>query len=78
MPDEIDAAAERIEAFNAAALKAALTRPAPVRNDTGECRNCGEQVESDRLAAMPHAHHCAGCAAAIEEDRAREKRRGWR
>jgi DnaK suppressor protein len=28
----------------------------------GSCVGCGEPIPEDRLAAVPHARHCAACA----------------
>lgn len=73
--DEIDHATERAEAFNRVALSAVINRPRQ-RGD-GTCKNCRDPIESDRLKVNPLALHCAECASALEEDRARQQRRGW-
>lgn len=75
--DDIDCAAERIEAFNAVALQAVLTRmegPA----SSGICKACGCDIEAERLAANPHARHCRECAAEIEAESRRKHRCGPR
>lgn len=76
MADEADIASERADAFLASVLQR-RQQMAPQPSGDGTCRNCGEDIESDRLTAQPHALHCAECAAAMEEDRARMARRGW-
>lgn len=75
--DDIDCAAERIEAFNSVALQAVLARnlgPA----STGVCRACGAIIEAERLRANPHAHHCRECAADLEAESRRKNRCGPR
>lgn len=75
MADDIDAAAARIEAFNAQALAAVLDRPqAPP--STGFCCDCTEAIELDRLAVNPRARRCAECEADVEAERKLIMRRG--
>lgn len=76
MADDIDTAADRIEAFTARALAAVVDRPqAPL--STGICKDCGEAIEPDRLAVNPRAQRYAECEADVEAERQRAKRRGW-
>lgn len=45
-----------------AAIKAALQR---IDDGTyGECVRCGDDIEAERLALLPHAPLCAACAGA--------------
>lgn len=76
MADDIDAAADRIEAFHQSALAAVVDRPQAPPSD-GICKLCGEAIEPERVRAQPSARYCAECASAVEEDRARAQRRGW-
>jgi RNA polymerase-binding transcription factor DksA len=75
--DDIDCAAERVEAFNAVALKTVLARmEGPVSN--GICRACDSEIEQDRLRANPNAKHCRECADEIEAETRRKNRCGPR
>jgi RNA polymerase-binding transcription factor DksA len=70
--DEIDSAAERIDAFNAVALRAVLTRlDGP--SSSGICQECGTTIEADRLKANPRARHCRECADEIEQESKRAR-----
>ena len=75
--DDIDCAAERIDAFNAVALQAVLSRSSGPTS-TGVCRACGCAIEAERLRATPHARHCKECAAEIEAESRRKNRCGPR
>lgn len=75
--DDIDCAAERIDAFNTVALQAVLARSAGPAS-TGVCRACGSLIEPERLRANPHARHCKDCAAEIEAESRRSHRCGPR
>jgi DnaK suppressor protein len=46
--------------FELAQVDAALRRLAAGRY--GTCTGCGEAIEPQRLAALPHAEHCCRCA----------------
>jgi RNA polymerase-binding transcription factor DksA len=46
--------------FELAQVEAALRRLASGRY--GTCAACGEAIEAERLAAVPHAERCRGCA----------------
>jgi RNA polymerase-binding transcription factor DksA len=70
--DDIDCAAERIEAFRDVALKVVLDRMAGPRS-SGICKTCYEPIEPQRIAVNPHARHCSFCAA--EEERAERQAR---
>lgn len=70
--DEVDFAAESMEAFNHAAIQA-LRERRNVTVSTGFCKSCGEVIEEERLAANPSALHCCDCAAEEEEKRKRAK-----
>lgn len=64
--DDIDCAAERIEAFNSVAIKAVLNRlDGP--SSSGICQECGCTIEEDRLRANPRARHCRECADELEQ-----------
>lgn len=70
--DDIDCAAERIEAFNSVALKAVLTRlDGP--SSSGVCHECGCAIEHERLKANPRARHCRECADDIERESRRAR-----
>jgi RNA polymerase-binding transcription factor DksA len=70
--DDIDCAAERIEAFNSVALRAVLTRmDGP--SSSGICKSCGCAIETDRLKASPSARHCRECADEIEQESRRTR-----
>lgn len=75
--DDIDCAAERIDAFNSLALKAVLARSAGPAS-SGVCRACGALIEQERLRANPNAHHCRDCASEIETESRRRNRCGPR
>ncbi|MBR9973061.1 TraR/DksA C4-type zinc finger protein [Magnetospirillum sulfuroxidans] len=75
--DDIDCAAERIDAFNAVALQAVLARSSGAVS-SGICSACGCDIEADRLRATPHARHCKECAADIEAESRRHNRCGPR
>lgn len=74
MPDDIDEATTRTDAFLAGALAKVLTIPRTI--STGICKLCTEKIEPDRLRANPHARHCRECAGEIEEEMARVKKVG--
>lgn len=70
--DDIDCAAERVEAFNDVALKAVLTRmDGP--SSSGICQACGCTIEAERLKANPRARHCRECADEIEQETRRAR-----
>jgi RNA polymerase-binding transcription factor DksA len=75
--DDIDCAAERVEAFNAVALQSVLSRMAGPAS-SGICQACGSAIEDERLQASPHARHCRECAADIEAETRRKNRCGPR
>ena len=75
--DDIDCAAERIDAFNAVALQAVLARSMGPAS-SGVCSACGSTIEPERLRATPHAKHCKECAAEIEAENRRHSRCGPR
>lgn len=77
--DDIDCAAERVDAFNEGALRAVLQRhPATGPMSSGVCLACGAAIEADRVAANPHARHCRDCADEIEAENRRKRRCGPR
>lgn len=65
MADWIDEAqqldTDRREAALAARRAAPATPPA-----TGICRDCGDPIDPERLAALPHAIRCLDCQLAAE------------
>lgn len=70
--DDIDCAAERIEAFNTVALRAVLTRlDGP--SSSGVCHECGCAIEPERLKANPRARHCRECADQLEQESRRAR-----
>ena len=73
--DEIDAANEQIEIMTKAALRAALDSRG-LSPSNGICRVCSQPIETERLAAVPHAQQCADCAAEEEAERQRTRRVG--
>ena len=75
--DDIDCAAERIDAFNAVALQAVLARSMGPTS-SGVCRACGCTIEPERLRVNPHAKHCKECAAEVEAESRRHNRCGPR
>ena len=75
--DEIDAANERMELLNRAAIQAVLSSQ-PLQPSSGICRTCATQIEPERLQANPFAHTCCDCAAEAEAARQRAKRIGGR
>ncbi len=75
--DDIDCASERVEAFNAVALRAVLDRMAGPAS-SGICQACDSPIEEERLQANPHARHCRECAADIEAEIRRKSRCGPR
>ncbi len=70
MPDEIDQAQHNDEFFRSQALSSHYER---LKNNAGlhcdsaggtgssECIDCGEQIEPNRLRAMPTAARCVAC-----------------
>ena len=75
--DDIDCAAERIDAFNSLALQAVLARASGPAS-TGVCKACGSLIEQERLRANPNARHCRDCACEIEAESRRHNRCGPR
>ncbi|CAA6606295.1 conserved hypothetical protein [Rhodospirillaceae bacterium LM-1] len=71
--DDLDRAAERIEAFTEVALFAVLDGLSGPRS-TGVCRSCGELIEPERLKITSTTKYCSDCAAE-EEFRAIRARR---
>jgi len=72
MSDEIDDAMPFIERFNQMAIDAVVGRVNSGTPSTGVCSNCEETIEAERLKSLPYTRHCSECAAAFEEDRARQ------
>lgn len=73
--DELDLAAERIQAFDEVALHLVLNRSqGPL--SSGVCRSCGERIESLRLKTAPHTRLCSDCAREEEQRAKRERRSG--
>jgi RNA polymerase-binding transcription factor DksA len=75
--DEIDLAAERIEALNAAAIQAALGKH-ETGPSTGVCSACQETIDADRLEANPSARLCRDCADEAERQARMARRCGPR
>ena len=69
MPDDVDDAQQREIAFRADSLGRYLHLP-PLTPSSGVCGDCADPIEADRLAAMPTAKLCVGCAnaAAVQAD----------
>jgi RNA polymerase-binding transcription factor DksA len=73
--DDVDCAAERIEAFNQMALSMVLHQQGRHRS-TGICKSCGCIIEPQRLSVNPYASHCWECADELEQERRRVQRSG--
>lgn len=73
--DELDLAAERIQAFNDVALHLVLGRSSGPLS-TGVCRSCGDLIEPLRLKTTPHTKLCSDCAREEEVRALRERRCG--
>lgn len=73
--DEADYAAANEETYRRAAL--ARKRPMDrIASGDGVCRDCGDPIEEDRLAAVPETGLCRHCADEREAERVRLLRRG--
>ncbi|OJX77464.1 TraR/DksA C4-type zinc finger protein [Magnetospirillum sp. 64-120] len=75
--DDIDCAAERIDAFNKVALQMVLARTSGPAS-SGVCKACGSLIEPERLRVTPHARHCTECAEELEAESLRKNRCGPR
>jgi len=75
--DEVDLAAERIEALNAAAIQAALGRPETTPS-SGVCTACHDAIDAERLKANPSARLCRDCADEAERQAQMTRRCGPR
>jgi hypothetical protein len=75
--DDIDCAAERIEAFNAVAINMVLAQNGGPAS-TGICKSCGCLIEAERLRANARARHCMDCAAEHEEEKRKRRMCGPR
>ncbi|MGE4281017.1 MAG: TraR/DksA C4-type zinc finger protein [Magnetospirillum sp.] len=75
--DDIDCAAERIDAFNKVALQMVLSRSLGPAS-SGVCKACGALIEAERLRANPNARHCTECAEDLEAESRRKNRCGPR
>ena len=75
--DEVDLAAERIEALNAQAIQAALAR-AGAGPSSGVCTACNEPIDAERLKANPSARLCRDCADEAESQARMARRCGPR
>ena len=78
MADEVDYANARAEAFISDALARTLRPLQQLATGTGLCKLCCDPIEAARINARPTAHHCADCAAEIEDDRQRMAKTGRR
>ncbi|MBF0354396.1 MAG: TraR/DksA family transcriptional regulator [Alphaproteobacteria bacterium] len=74
--DDLDRAAERIEAFNQVALHLVLSRMSGPQS-SGVCRSCSDLIETERLKITPNTRFCSDCANE-EEARLRRFRRNGR
>lgn len=75
--DEVDLAAERVDAHNAASVKRVQAQlSAGKRNASGICESCGVDIEPARLRANPHALSCIDCAETAEDERRRASKCG--
>lgn len=70
--DDIDCAAERVEAFRDVALRLVLDRMSGPPS-SGVCQVCSDTIEPQRLALVPSTRRCSFCAAE-EEAHARTAR----
>jgi RNA polymerase-binding transcription factor DksA len=75
--DDIDCAAERVEAFREVALRVVLDRLSGPRS-SGICQSCFETIEPERIELIPSARHCSYCAAEEEASFRLTQRRGHR
>lgn len=64
MPDIMDEAQQLDLDRQADAL--ANRHRAPLPAATGICRDCGDPIDPERLAALPHATRCIDCQFAAE------------
>ncbi len=65
LADLADAAAERERDAGVARICAALAR----HRGATDCAECGEEIEPERLAAVPSARLCVGCRTEFERRR---------
>ena len=56
-------------------VQRALTKLAEAPEDFGQCEDCGEDIASGRLDAMPYAELCVGCQAQKDGPRGLPTRR---
>ncbi len=68
MADDIDQAQQNDEFFRRQAIQAHFAGLSRIeaQTATGDCIDCGEPIESARLAAMPNAIRCLDCQARHE------------
>lgn len=68
MSDDADAAQLVEERERSASLAALRRGPAEPRRRKAEpyCETCGDEIEGERLAVLPHARRCLQCQEARE------------
>lgn len=65
MADEVDRANDLSEDRRIVEIRA-ISRSLERKNISGECHDCGEDIEPKRLAALPSALRCISCQDAHE------------
>lgn len=65
MADWIDEA-QQLDADRRADALAAHRAARATAHATGICRDCGDPIDPERLAALPHAIRCLDCQRAAE------------
>lgn len=64
MTDDIDLAQGFEEMHRSNALAKRKTKK---RISTGICKDCQDDIDADRLKALPHAERCIGCQEIFEK-----------
>ncbi len=59
--DVFDRASDREQQERDAAIAAVLDASRPDSLATGYCMDCGDEIEAERLAVVPHAPRCVSC-----------------
>ena len=67
MADEVDHANKLTDDRNVVEIRT-IQRSLQQKNETGLCIDCEEDIESERLAALPSARRCISCQESMERN----------
>ncbi len=67
MADDVDRANDLYEDRRNVEIKS-ISRALERKNFKGECIECGEDIEQERLAVLPSAARCMTCQTTIERN----------